>query len=388
MFLIGAIGGAFYLVRSPSKTSTDDSPVSTTDASGSGTPGNTLKPTDLRAALKQLQDLASGKVRNATWGLSVSSTKIGSNESSKRWMYWDPRYEASEWGRETVKGENQTHRVKRQVGQIINYELPGGIYQARDENRTTVMFPRGFDLLLPWNAANLSLTAVGVEVVQGKAATHFSGAYAGEPLGFWVYHDTRRIAKIARTTQTDSMEYSVHWGMEVNVTVGLSSKRASFSIEVNETKTVEPSPADPNVIEDVIRGVVTTTHTEEIKLNEGKLILLKGDDPDPSVADGDEQTSQHASLYLEEEHRGRLGYNLTYQDVDENGLVSAGDTYEARLQENFKGSFVRFWDEWANDYAGGPRHTLDATQANSSNSSQSSSPTPTSGSPSSSSTAG
>ena len=98
-------------------------------------------------------------------------------------------------------------------------------------------------------------------------------------------------------------------------------------------------------------GEVTDEHTQEVNISEIELRVGEEDD---------EEFYYNISMMLDVGSTNVTDedgdwWDITWTDVDGDGLVSTGDTYAVLTNSSAADDFeVRFYDHWADTYAGGP----------------------------------
>ena len=99
------------------------------------------------------------------------------------------------------------------------------------------------------------------------------------------------------------------------------------------------------------QGEVSEDHTQEVLLTEIELRIGEEDE---------EEFYYNISMMLDAGSTNVTDedgdwWNITWTDVDGDGLVSTGDTYAVLTNSSAADDFeVRFYDHWADTYAGGP----------------------------------
>ena len=99
------------------------------------------------------------------------------------------------------------------------------------------------------------------------------------------------------------------------------------------------------------QGEVSEDHTHEVLMSEIELRIGEEDD---------EEFYYNISMLLDAGSTNvtdddGVWWNMTWNDVDGDGLVSAGDTYSVLTNSSAANDLeVRFYDHWADQYAGGP----------------------------------
>ena len=117
----------------------------------------------------------------------------------------------------------------------------------------------------------------------------------------------------------------------------------------NSDEGVDVSELPPAV--GIWQGEVSEDHTQEVLLSEIELRIGEEDD---------EEFYYNISMMLDGGSTNVTDedgdwWNMTWNDVDGDGLVSAGDTYSVLTNSSAADDFeVLFYDHWADQYSGGP----------------------------------
>ena len=170
-------------------------------------------------------------------------------------------------------------------------------------------------------------------------------------------------------SETVHIDYS--YGDEVELSISESYPRTSVTIEIDDDgdftcdngDTIPMSwvndgyddcgdNSDEGVSAVTIQqGEVTDEHTQEVLLSEIELRVGEGDE---------DEFDYNISMMLDAGSTNVTDasgdwWNITWTDVDGDGLVSAGDTHSVLTNSSAADDFeVLFYDHWADQYAGGP----------------------------------
>ncbi|HVL48247.1 MAG TPA: hypothetical protein VM889_06805 [Candidatus Thermoplasmatota archaeon] len=158
----------------------------------------------------------------------------------------------------------------------------------------------------------------------------------------------RRPAAFTFTTMEDGKRqtgaFEILYGSEVAIDVSTTGERTSFSL-------VQESEDASTETQKITRGVVADGHREEVKLGEIEMRAIY-QDGEPGRFGEPGPGTVLASMKLNEGTKTVNGHTFTYTDVDGDGLVSAGDTYEFTSDD--MEAVLMFYDTWADMYEGKP----------------------------------
>lgn len=281
-------------------------------------------------------------------------------------MLFDGDEDAYEMGYKGSGGGVSVDMTIKQKGRVINYLLGTDAFEGRDEDPATL--PAMDEMTeMTGDGASFKDELFGENVVidgtegvkhRGKPATKFrihnpaSPEEKGEVI---IYDGSQRLAWMKMGVEGGTMEVQMLYGDEVDIQVKSYAQKASFSMGD------EPfGGADGSECEVWDSGgfgsrkcTVSEGHVQEVKLNEVELRAREG-----SMSEsGSGQPNYVAAMRLDERSKTVNGFTFTFEDKDQDGLLSAGDTYSYRFPEGDSGSTYRtveFYDLWAGKPAGGP----------------------------------
>jgi hypothetical protein len=246
----------------------------------------------------------------------------------------------------------------KQVGAVINYVQGDKTYEGRDEDPSTLpdLFDDEFASHSQFSAGLLDEAGIAIESKEGvrhhgEPATRFvvhADENPEEHGTIIVYDDSLRIARAEFVVGGASVVMDVLYGREVDVDVSTGHPRASFVL--GDALFGSYEFGDCNYDESSARVcTVPDTHAQEVKLSEVELRALEGSGENGQVV---------ARLRADAGSTDSGGVRLAYEDVDGDGLLSAGDRYSYDFGDRLL--TFQFYDLWADQPAGGPGMGLPA----------------------------
>ena len=170
-------------------------------------------------------------------------------------------------------------------------------------------------------------------------------------------------------SETVQIDYS--YGAQVELSISESYPRTSVTIEIDDDVNFTCDNGDTILMSwvnddwddcgdnsdegvsavTIQQGEVSDEHTQEVLLSEIELRIGEGDE---------DEFYYNISMMLDAGSTNVTDasgdwWNITWADVDGDGLVSAGDTHSVLTNSSAADDFeVLFYDHWADQYAGGP----------------------------------
>lgn len=327
-----------------------------------GGKGGSVTEDELRAALASFTS-ATGSEGGSNEAFGIEGTVSGSMEeedfpteiSATFRMMHDPTRNAYELSYRASGSGITVEMGVKQVGNVINYVQAPKTYVGRDEDPSTLPSMGELDEVSqnatfgPGSLLEEELVIESREGVRhnGEPATKFTAhaREAPEERGtITVYDDSLRVARVEFTSEGMTVVMDVLYGKEVDIDVSTDHDRASFVVGDQLFGGYDGgSHCDHGSTGTSATCTIPEEHVQEVKLSDVELRAIDGFGSESPVV---------ASLRADAESGESNGVRFTYDDVDGDGLLSAGDRYSYDFGERFL--TFQFYDLWADKPAGGP----------------------------------
>ncbi len=301
-------------------------------------PEGRLSEDDLWLALEDFGRLAGGSASEEKWGYEGTG-KNGTYGSFEIRSLQDPANRAFEISLALVVATESLEYSRKQSGEVLNVHFNGTTYLGRDEDPTTLSesptsVSRPEDRL---DFETLEVDRSEPATIEGKVATKFYGYNETAAFEFWVWNDSKKLARIRMVEGDDEFDLRLLYGDDVQIVVdGSLPDRMAVTMQKEETHTAAQGWY-------YVNGSLTQNQTEEVSLADLEMRAVAGTD-DPATV--------NASMRLDRGAQAQGDYAFTFADADGDGLLSAGDSYTFRYPSSDEAMNLRFYDSWANQYVG------------------------------------